>query len=132
MASYGAYGTLFKQGSTTIGQVRSVSGPSLSKETIDVTHLSSTSRYREFISSLRDGGEITIEYLFDPALASHELIEDAYNADTATTYSVVFSDAAPTTWSFSAICTGIEPAAALGDALVASATFKLTGVPTLD
>ena len=54
MAYYGAYGTVFKIGATTIGQLKNISGPDAKKETIDTTDLSTSGRNRTFISSLRD------------------------------------------------------------------------------
>jgi predicted secreted protein len=48
----------------SIAEVNSISGPSLSRDTIDVTSLDSTSGYREFIGGFRDGGEVSLEMNF--------------------------------------------------------------------
>lgn len=132
MTAYGAYGTIFKRGTSTVAQVRSISGPGLEKETIDVTNLSSTGRWREFLSSLRQLGEVEIECFFDPAGTTHELLETDFEADVTQAYSILFPDAATTTWVLNSICTGISPVANLGDALVVTYTIKPSGVPTLD
>lgn len=132
MASYAAYGTLFKHGTSTVAQVRSISGPGMSKDTIDVTHLSSSNAWREFLSSLKDAGEVEIECFFDPAGTTHELMEVAFEATTTVAYSIVWSDAASTTWVVNAFCTGVSPVANLGDALVVTYTLRPTGAPTLD
>lgn len=132
MAAYAAFGTLFKHGTSTVAQVRSLSSLGAEKETIDVTHLSSTSGWREFLSSLKMAREFEVECFFDPAGTTHELLETAFEASTTTAYSIVFSDAASTTWIFNAFCTGVDVNANLGDALTASYTFKPSAAPTLD
>lgn len=135
MAYYGAYGTVFKRGSTVIGQMKNISGPDMKKEVIDTTDLSTTSRNRTFISSLRDGGTVKIDLFFDPVSTNtaQEALEDDFAGDAApTTYSIVWSDAAPTTWSFAAMCIGISPVANLGDALMASYEFKISATITTD
>ena len=47
-----------------IAEVGSITGPNLSRASIDVTSLDSTGGYREFIGSFRDGGELTFEMNF--------------------------------------------------------------------
>ena len=44
---------------TAIAEVRNISGPSFSRETIDVTNLDSSGGYREKIPGFRDGGQVT-------------------------------------------------------------------------
>jgi len=43
-----------------IAEINSISGPSFSKEQIDVTTLSDDDGFRKFIGSFRDGGEVTL------------------------------------------------------------------------
>jgi hypothetical protein len=133
MAAYGAYGTVLKRGATTIAQVVNIDGPSMKKETIDTTHLTTTNRWRTHISSLRDGGEVTFELFFDPVDSGHEALEDDFAGDAApTTFSIVWSDAAPTTWSFAAMVVEISPKAPLGEALKGSYKLKVSGPVTTD
>ena len=42
----------------TMGDVRSLSGPSMTRAAIDNTHSTSPAGWREFIGGLRDGGEV--------------------------------------------------------------------------
>jgi len=64
MTAVSGKGTLFNRwdGSAwvNIGDINSIGGPSSSRETIDVTTLGSTGGYREFIGSLRDGGDLSL------------------------------------------------------------------------
>ena len=61
-------GTLFRRWSGTawvnIAEVNSITGPSMSRETIDVTSLDSTGGYREFIASFKDPGTISLNMNF--------------------------------------------------------------------
>ena len=138
MANYDAFGTKLKRGGTAgtaIAQVTNISGPGLSADTLDVTSHDSTNAWREFLGGLKDGGEVSLDLNFDPAGTTHKnasggLLYD-FEAGTATTYALVFPDAASTVWSISAIVTGFEPAAPMDGKLAASVTLKVTGQPTL-
>lgn len=138
MTNINAFGTKLHRGSATgtaIAQVTSISGPGLSAETLDVTSHDSSGGFREFLSGVKDGGEIALDLNFDPAGATHKdaaggLLDDFLNG-TAVTYVLKFSDAATTSWTVSAIVSGFEVEAPFDDKLSATATLKLTGSPTL-
>ena len=51
MAAFDSFGTTISRGATAIGQVVGISFDGHSKEFIDTTHLTSTSKWRTFISS---------------------------------------------------------------------------------
>ena len=57
-------GTRFRRwtGSTweDIGEINSITGPGKSRDTIDVTSLSSTGGYREFIAGFRNPGTVVL------------------------------------------------------------------------
>jgi predicted secreted protein len=131
MAKYGAYGAILKRGAVTVAQVRSISGPGLSLDTIDVTSHDSTGGWREFIAGLIDAGEVTAELIFDPDHASHVSLRTDLVARAATSYSVTFTDTTPQVWSASAFVTGLSPTAEVDGALVATATLKFTGAVTV-
>ena len=54
-----------------IGQVFSLSGPSMSADVVEVSAHDSTKFYREFVNSFRDMGEVTLGLRWDPDLAAH-------------------------------------------------------------
>lgn len=130
--AYSSFGTLFRQGTNTIAFVRSIGGLSMSKDTIDTTHLTSTEGWRTFIASFKDAGEVPIGLIWDPTDTSHEILEDNFASTATAAYSIVWSDPASTTWQFNALVTALQPAAQLGEALTADATLKITGKPTTD
>lgn len=135
MAKYDAFGTAFKRGAVTIAQVSNISGPGLSLDTEDVTTHDSTGGWEEVVATILRSGEVKLDLVYDPAAATHKNASGGLLYDLAqrasTTFSIVFPDAANTTWSFTAYVTGFEPSAPVDGALTASVTLKLTGQPTL-
>ena len=47
-----------------VAKVKSISGPDMKKEMIDVTTFDSTGGFREFIPSFKDAGNVALEVLF--------------------------------------------------------------------
>lgn len=146
MASEGmrAHGTLLKVSDmdatsptfTTVAEVTNISGPSLSRETFDLTSHSSTGGYREFGIGLIDAGEVTLDINYVPSNATHDnstglLSLISQSSNDSTDFELVFPDTDETTWSFSGFVTAFSPTAPVGDLLGASVTVKVTGAPTL-
>lgn len=138
MANYDAFGTKLKRGGTggtAIAQVTNIGGPGMSVETYDVTSHDSTGKWREFVSGLKDGGEISLDLNFDPANATQKAAAGGalfdMTAGTATNYALVFPDSATTSWTFNAFVTAFEPTAPHDGKLTATCTLKITGAPTL-
>lgn len=124
-------GTLLKREGTTIAEVRSISGPSMSAETIDVTNMDSGG-WREFITSLKDGGEVSFDCNFLPAAATHVALMQDFVDSVISEYSLVWTDSGTSTWTFDGLVTSFQPNAAIDDALTASVTIKMSGAPTIE
>ena len=127
------FGTLFKAGDgassetfATIAEVKSISGPGLSMDTIDATHMESPSNYREVLPSFKDGGEVTLEVNFLPGTSAQTVVTTDFEARTRRNFQVQWSDTANTTWSFAGYYTGFSPSAVVDDILTASITIKTT------
>ena len=139
MAKYAAFGTLLKRGDgggpevfATIGGVRDITGPGLSTETIDVTSHDSANATREFVASLKDGGEVTFDVVFDPDNTTHQNLRTDWQNRTVRNFQMVLPDAAPaTTWSFSGIVTSYSQNAPVAGELSISVTIKVSGQPSL-
>ena len=119
---------------TDIAEITSISPPSLSKDTIETTTHNSVDRYKEFISGLRDAGEVSLDINYDPADATHNLLTGLlgeYEKDAPSNYKIIFPDSGTTTWSFAGILTSFEASAPIDDKLTASITIKISGKPTL-
>jgi predicted secreted protein len=136
MAKYPAFGTQFRRGATTVAQVVNISGPGLSLDTEDVTSHDSTAGWEEVVGTILRSGEVTLELVYDPNLATHRNAAGGIIADlvsrTSQTYSIIFPSNPTVTWSFTAFCTGFEPEAPHDGKLAASVTYKITGQPTLN
>lgn len=117
-----------------VAQVLSISGPSMSRETIDTTDADATNDWRTFIASYIDGGEITLELHYDPDTATHEktagFLED-FAGTAVSDYRLEFPTSPVTYFAFSALVSGVETSAAHDGVLTASVTYKVMGAVTL-
>jgi len=75
-------GTIFQRWSgsawVAIAEINSITGPSMSRDTIDVTSLSSTGGYREFIGGFRNPGTVQLSMNFHRS--NYELFETDFEA----------------------------------------------------
>jgi len=135
MAKYDAFGTALKLDGTAFANVTNISGPGLSLDTEDVTSHDSTGAWEEVVGTILRSGEVTLDIVYDPANATHKYAAAGLLyllvQRTADEFTLVFPDAATTTWTFTALVTGFEPSAPVDGALTASVTMKLTGALTL-
>ena len=120
-------------GSTLVfhGTLRDVSLDGYERPAVDVTNMSSTGGYREFIpSDLRDPGGMTCELLLNvAAVAALKTIAES----TRETWTLTLPSQGATAASFacSGFVTGWSLGVPLDDAMTASVTIKFQGVPTL-
>lgn len=130
MAGIDGFGTILARESATpgtyvaIANVSNISGPGLTRETIDVSAHDSPDATREFVGGLKDPGEVSADLNFDPA-AHDTLIDDLDEQEH--NYRITWPEG--TTWTFAAILTGFEPGAPIDDKLSASVTWKVSGMP---
>ncbi len=124
-------GTTLSIGGTTIAEVTSISGPSLSADSIDVTTMDTTTRYREFIQGLLDGGEVSFDLMFYPGDAGQAAMYTAFGAGTDSTYIITFPTAVGATWTFDGFPTACGNEIPMDEAITQSWTIKLSTSPTL-
>ena len=141
-AGTSGYGTLLQIGDgagpevfTTIAEVVTISGPSLTREVIDMTNHGSPNSWREFVAGLLDGGDLTFTINYLPVNATHKkatggLLQDLVDG-TKRNFQLVFTDSGTTTWTIPAIITGFSPNAPIDDKLSADVSLKVAGEPTL-
>lgn len=113
---------------SSVGEITGITPPGLSRETVDATHMQSPDGFREFIGSLKDGGEVSIEVNFDPDHADVAAALADLTSSTPGYYKIVFPDT--TEWGFAALMTGYETGDPLDDKMTATLTYKVTGKPT--
>ncbi|MBB4987496.1 phage tail tube protein [Streptomyces nymphaeiformis] len=139
MAGKDAFGSQFLRDSTGAGSfavvanVTDISGPSRSREAIEVTAHDSPAKYREFIKGLKDGGEVEITLNFDPGNATHSALDGDFEEDDLRNYQVIILPGEPDehTWSFSALITDLGEKYPTEGQMERTATFKISGKPTL-
>ena len=104
--------------------VRSIGGPSMTRDAIDVSAFDSPDDIKQFIPGMVDMGEVTFDVIFDPDDLSGTKLPALMLP--AAKLTITWGDA--TKWEFEdAFCTAFSPNAPLGDVATASATFKISG-----
>lgn len=135
MSKYAAYGIALKKAGTEYANVKSISGPGLSVDTVDVTTHDQATAWEEHVATILRSGEISMDLVYDPAHATHKYAAGGLLYDlvqrVSIEFTLVFPDAGTTTWTFNALVTGFEPTGEVGSDLTATVKFKLTGAPTL-
>lgn len=115
-----------------IAEVRSVSGPNMSSQVIDVTNMDSANNTREFISSWIDPGELTFAINHLPTNTNQQqLVTDMINS-LRRNYRLEWTDASGvvTACNMAGLVTGFGITNVIDDAVQSNVTIKLTGFPT--
>ena len=122
-------GAVLKRGATPIAEVLSITGPGMTRDLIDVTHLGSTGGYREYVSGYRDGGELTftINFIFE----GYNNMKTDFDSDSSGSYSVILPDAGNTTLTFSGFVTSMPLSIEPDNAVTVDITIKITGQVSL-
>ena len=125
-------GATFSYNSVAIGDVLSISAPSVTVATIDTTNIADV--YRTFLGGTIDSGSMTLELNYDPNSTAGAALEaeweaTASNAPVARTCVITFSDSS--TYTFSAILVGFSPSLATDAAVTASVELKVSGAITV-
>lgn len=109
-----------------LAEVISITPPSDTLDVVDVTHLQSPNRTREFLAGLRDPGECSFEMNFIPGSDADVAIQGVRdNGGEPVNCQITFPN--NVTWTFAGILTGYDPAIPLEDKMTATVTFKVTG-----
>tara|TARA_R100001530_G_scaffold60237_1_gene43529 strand:+ start:308 stop:715 length:408 start_codon:yes stop_codon:yes gene_type:complete len=128
-------GTTFTYNTEVIGDIVSISAPSISVATIDTTTLDSI--HRSFMGGTIDSGEVSLEVMIDPGGTDAQKFEDELDASATTapvlrTCVITFpSGATGSTYTFSAVLTGFDLSIAQDEKFVASITLKVSGAVTV-
>lgn len=111
-----------------VAGLTSITGLELTADTIDVTTLSSTGGYREFITGFKDAGEVSVEGYLELDNGQQQL-HTLFESGTTEKFIIEFPNGAK--WEFDGVVTGFSTSASLEDPLAFSATIKVSGQPTL-
>jgi predicted secreted protein len=127
-------GTVFQRWSgaawVAIGEINSITGPSMSRDTIDVTSLSSTGGYREFIAGFRNPGTVQLSMNF--TRAPYELFKTDFESNTIKNYRIVLPDAENTSVEFMGLVTELPMTIPADDKITCDVTIQLSGPIDMD
>lgn len=110
---------------TEIEEVFNMTPPSATVDQIDVTHMQSPNRDREFILGLNDPGECSMEVNFIPGSATDAFLLTIKAAYARVKCRITWPNAV--VWSFDGLLTAYEASAPTDDKMTATLTFKVSG-----
>jgi len=122
-------GTVFNRWSGTawvpIAEINSITGPSMSRDTIDVTSLDSTGGYREFITGFRNAGTVVLAMNF--TRDTYELMKTDFESNVAGNYQIDLPDVEGTSLDFEGLVTELPLTIPADDKITADVTIQVTG-----
>lgn len=126
-------GTLFNRSSdggttyTQVAGVNSMSFPTMSKSTNDISRLDTTDLYKEFTAGQIDAGELEVTFIWDNSNTGQSDLYADFEATTTGDYQIVFPNAA--TFTFKAVVTGWGKTVEKDTDILTPISFKLSGRP---
>jgi predicted secreted protein len=108
-----------------IAEINSITGPSMSRDTIDVTSLDSTGGYREFITGFRNAGTVVLAMNF--TRDTYELMKTDFESNVAGNYQIDLPDAEGTSLDFEGLVTELPLTIPADDKITADVTIQVTG-----
>jgi len=122
-------GTVFNRwsGSAWVPQaeINSITGPGMSRDTIDVTSLDSTAGYREFITGFRNAGTVTLSMNF--TRTTYEQMKDDFENDDAQNYQIDLPDDENTSLDFIGLVTELPLTIPPDDKITVDVTIQISG-----
>lgn len=128
MPATSGQGTVLNRNGTPIAEVTSITGPNMSRTTIDTTHLNTTDGYMQFITGLKDAGDLsfTINFTSD----EYDKLRQDFEGDQAKDYSLSLPEG--TVIEFSGYVTELPLSVPVNDRVTADITIKISGKPTIN
>lgn len=141
-----AQGTLIKRETATpgtyetIAECKSISGPSLDTDDIDVTTHDGSEGFHEYIAGLKEGGELSFDINWNPTLSTHSVasgllanyMEDGDKKKNWRVYMPEASVASGIYFAFRGYVKTFGVNAPVDDVLSASVSIKLAERPSLN
>ena len=122
-------GTIFRRWSGSawenISEINSITGPGMSRDTIDVTSLDSTGGYREFITGFRNAGTLSLSMNF--TRDTYEQMKSDFESDTAQNYEIVLPDSDKTSLEFEGLVTELPLSIPADDKVTVDVTIQISG-----
>jgi predicted secreted protein len=122
-------GTIFQRWSgsawVAMTEVLSITGPGMSRDVIDVTSLSSSGGYREFIAGFRNPGTVQLSLNFNRS--SFDLFKTDFESNAARNYRIVLPDAENTSIELIGLVTELPLTIPTDDKITFDVTIQITG-----
>lgn len=121
----------------TILGIKSISGPSITRDTHDTTVMTSPGGWREFIGGLKDGGEVSFTANWLPRDTTQTDLQDEFDKDSCESRSnwrivVPACPGEPEVFlEFAGVLTGQNIEIPMDDLMGFEGTIKVSGRPTL-
>jgi len=127
-------GTIFQRWNGSawvhIAEIKSIDGPSKTRDTIETTNLDTTGGYKTFIASFRDAGTVQLSMNF--TRATYELMDDDFASETLKNYEIILPDSEVTSIEFEGLVTELGLSITTGDVVSAPVTIKVSGAPVMN
>jgi len=129
-------GTEFRRWNSTLGEweniaeIKSITGPGMSRGTSDTTALDTAGGYKTFIGAFRDAGTVSMNMNF--TRDTYEQMKADFEDDDAKNYEIVLPDAETTTLEFEGLVTELPLSIPTDDVITADITIKISGQVNLE
>ena len=111
-------------------EITSITGPTMTRDFIDVTSLDSTGGYREFITGFRDAGTISLSMNF--TRATYDSFKEDFESADVQYYEIALPDTEETTLEFMGLVTEMPVTIPTDDRVTADVTIKISGPVTIN
>lgn len=129
-------GAQFRRWNSSLGQweaiaeINNITGPGMSRETIDTTALDTAGGYRTFIAGFRDPGTITMSMNF--TRDGYETMKDDFESNDAQNYEIILPDSDTTSLEFEGLVTELPLTIPPDDKVTMDITIQISGQVTLE
>ncbi len=113
-----------------ISEINSITGPGMTRDTMDVTSLDSVDGYREFKTGFRNAGTLSLSSNF--TRHNYDLMKADFESDELQNYEIVLPDNENTTFEFEGIVTEIPLSIPTGDKITMDITIQISGPVTVN
>lgn len=109
----------------TVAEVNNIKPPAPSRDAIDLTHESGPNEWRGSMPGMKTAGEMSIKLNFVPGGDTYAALEAELDDQTVQSRRIVFPNGA--FMEFDAFLKSLDPEAPIDGAMVATATFQISG-----
>lgn len=108
-----------------LAEVYNVDLPELQVDEVEVTHMQSPNRNREYIFGLKDPGEASVEMNWNEGSATDTLLQGLKASNATHAHRITMPGGQ--VWTFSAWVKSYKPTAPIGDKMTATVGVRVTG-----